>query len=230
MEKNNLKKQITIGVILIIVGIAFFTKDFIANEREQVFSTMNLELTELLANAEETTTNKENTEIKPNNKIEQPVENNNSTNQMVQAQLAPKEEKKEYETYTGILEIPKINFSKGFYKKDSSLNNVKYNIKILPQSSYPDKDKGNTIIIGHSGNYNNSYFANLYKLDLGDTATIKYNNKKYTYKIVNIYTDTKDGTVTIYRDETKTCLTLITCTKDDKTTQTIYILELVSIQ
>ena len=43
---------------------------------------------------------------------------------------------------------------------------------------------------------------------------------------MNIYDDTKDGTVTIYRDESKTCLTLITCTKDDETKQTIYILEL----
>ena len=59
---------------------------------------------------------------------------------------------------------------------------------------------------------------------------IKYNNKIYTYKIVNIYTEAKDGVVTIYRDERKSCLTLITCTKDDKTTQTIYILELESIQ
>ena len=228
MEKKTLKKQITMGIILIIIGIAFFMKDFVAEKREKVFSTMNLELSELLAFDE--TTNEQTPEVE---QPEQTTESNNK-NTMVQAQLSPnvpkEEPKKEYETYTGILEISKINFSKGFYKKDSSLNNVKYNIKILPQSSYPDEDKGNTIIIGHSGNYNNSYFANLYKLALGDTASIRYNNKTYTYKIVNIYTDTKDGTVTIYRDETKTCLTLITCTKDDKTTQTIYILELVSIQ
>jgi LPXTG-site transpeptidase (sortase) family protein len=202
-------------------------KDFVADRREKVFSAMNLELTELLALDDATT--EQPVEQAP---TEQPTEENNNT--IVQAQLATQtqkpEVKKEYETYTGILEIPKINFSKGFYKKDSSLNNVKFNIKILPQSSYPDEDKGNTIIIGHSGNYNNSYFANLYKLELGDTASIKYNNKLYTYRIENIYTDTKDGTVTIYRDETKTCLTLITCTKDDNTTQTIYILELVSIQ
>lgn len=223
MEKKNLKKQITIGVILIIIGIVCFTKDFIADKREKVFSAMNLELTELLANneaiTEETTTNTEET-----------TEDSTTTTTPVQAQLAPKEEVKTYETYAGILEISKINFSKGFYKKDSSLNNVKYNLKILAQSAYPDEDKGNVIIIGHSGNYNNSYFRDLYKLEINDTASIKYNNKTYTYKIVNIYTDTKDGTVTIYRDETKNCLTLITCTKDDNTTQTIYIFELVSVE
>ena len=54
--------------------------------------------------------------------------------------------------------------------------------------------------------------------------------RKYNYKIVNIYTDSKDGTVTIYRNENKSCLTLITCTKDDSTTQTIYIFELVNVE
>ena len=229
METNNLKKRITLGVILIIVGTFFFTKDFIADKREKVFSSMNLELTELLASnevVEEKTEEQKPVEEQP----QQPQQEAQNTITPPQAELAPQKPKEDYETYTGILAIPKINFSKGFYKKESSLNNVKFNLKILPQSTYPDEDKGNTIIIGHSGNYNNSYFANLYKLEKGDTAAIKYSNKTYTYKIVNIYTDNKDGTVTIYRDETKTCLTLITCTKDDSTKQTIYISELINIE
>ena len=86
----------------------------------------------------------------------------------------------------------------------------------MDSSSYPNEDKGNTILIGHSGNYSNSYFADLYQLEVGDTASIQYQEKNYHYKITNIYTDTKDGTVTIYRDEEKTCLTLITCTNDSK--------------
>ena len=220
MDEKKLKKQIAYGVILIIIGISFFMKDFVADRREKVFSKMNLELTELLASNEPV--------------IEVPTREEEQPSQQEENQ--PREEvienKKEetIETYTGILEIPKINFSKGFYKKESSLNNVKFNIKIIPQSSYPDEDKGNVIIIGHSGNYNNSYFRNLYKLELNDTAMIKYDNKIYTYKIVNIYTEAKDGLITVYRDERKSCLTLITCTKDDSTTQTIYILELESIQ
>ena len=136
----------------------------------------------------------------------------------------------DYEIYVGILEIPKIGFSKGFYQKESSLNNVKFNIKILSQSNYPDEENGNVIIIGHSGNYSNSYFGNLYQLVVGDMATIQYHDKNYVYKIVNIYKETKDGTITIYRDETKNCLTLITCTKDDDTTQTVYIFERVSVE
>lgn len=221
MEKSKIKKQITMGVILIIIGISFFMKDFVADKREKVFSKMNLELTELLAN---------NAANEPDETTEEEPSEEHTEDTPVQAQLVPQKIEKEYETYAGILEISKIGFSKGFYQKESSLNNVKFNIKILPQSNYPDEDKGNVIIIGHSGNYNNSYFANLYKLALEDTAIIKYNSKTYTYKIVNIYTDAKDGTVTVYRDETKNCLTLITCTKDDDKTQTIYIFELVSVQ
>ena len=217
MEREKLKKQITFGIILIIIGIACFMKDFVFDNREKVFSKVNLELTELLASSEKT---------EEESNEEQTIETNN-----------PEEENNEevkhdnnYESYIGILEIDKIGFSKGFYKKESNLNNVKFNIKILPQSSYPDETKGNVIIIGHSGNYNNSYFKNLYKLENDDTASIKYNNKTYTYKIVNIYTEPKDGTVSIYRDETKNCLTLITCTKDDSTTQTIYIMELIDVK
>lgn len=218
MDEKKLKKQITYGIILVITGISFFMKDFIAEKREKVFSKMNLELTELLASNEPI--------------IEEQTQQEETPQESIPPQEEVVETKKEeiIETYVGILEIPKIDFSKGFYKKESSLNNVKFNIKILPQSDYPDVDKGNVIIIGHSGNYNNSYFKNLYKLELNDTAMIKYNNKIYTYKIVNIYTEAKDGVVTVYRDERKSCLTLITCTKDDKTTQTIYILELESIQ
>lgn len=215
MERTKIKKKIYFGTILIVIGISFLLNDFIVEKREKVFSEMNLELTKLLA--ADTTIDEEN----QNNESESTVENTeeeNSTNVVLN---------NNYETYAGILEIPKIGFSKGFYRKESSLNNVKFNLKILPQSNYPDEDKGNVIIIGHSGNYSNSYFANLYKLTKGDTASINYNNKTYTYKIVNIYKESKDGTVTIYRDETKNCLTLITCTKDDETTQTIYIFELV---
>ena len=85
----------------------------------------------------------------------------------------------------GIIDIPKIDLYKGFYNKNSNLNNVKFNLYVLPESNYPDTDKGNLIIAGHSGNYNNSYFANLYKLEVNDEITIHYNNKDYIYKIDN---------------------------------------------
>jgi LPXTG-site transpeptidase (sortase) family protein len=180
---------------------------------------MNLELTELLANEEEEVLDSIPSESEEGTEEENTEEEETKTDEVVS----------DYESYIGVLEVPKIGFSKGFYEKESYLNNVKFNLKILADSSYPDQDKGNVIIIGHSGNYNNSYFANLYQLDIGDVASINYMGSKYNYKIVDIYTDNKDGTVTIYRNENKSCLTLITCTKDDDTTQTIYIFELENI-
>ncbi len=218
MNSNRLKKQIFSGLVMIVIGISLLMNDFVVERREKTFSKMNLELTELLTN--------ETAKKQPEQSSKESQPENQPTPAPVETPTIPSD----YEPYVGILEIPKIGFNKGFYKKESSLNNVKFNIKILDSSSYPDEEKGNTIIIGHSGNYSNSYFGNLYQLALEDTASITYDNRKYTYKIVNIYTDQKDGTVTVYRDESKTCLTLITCTKDDETTQTIYILELVNVE
>lgn len=207
MKVKVLKRNIAFGLILILVGFFFLSHDFIVERRERTFSKMNLELTELLAQVDE-----------------------NQEEESIPSEEVPEEQPQEmvdYETYAGILKIPKIGFEKGFYVKESPLNNVKFNLKILDASSYPDEENGNVIIIGHSGNYSNSYFANLYQLQVGDTASIHYQDEIYTYKIVNIYQEAKDGTVTIYRDETKNCLTLITCTKDDSTSQTVYIFELV---
>lgn len=219
MESSNLRGKITLGLSLVFIGIMLLFNNSILEKREEVFSEMNLELSELLANND--------VEVEK----EQPVVEQTQEPEVEEVQEVIKEQEPvKYESYAGVLNIPKIGFSKGFYSKESSLNNVKFNLKILRDSSYPDQDKGNVIIIGHSGNYNNSYFANLYKLNEGDMASINYKGKKYNYKIVNIYTDAKDGTVTIYRNENKSCLTLITCTKDDSTTQTIYIFELVNVE
>ena len=218
MEFKKLKIQVAAGVILIIIGIIFLLQNYINDKREEVFSSMNIAISEELS--DDKPKDNANTNTTENNKNENEGENNSGDTI----------KDPNYQSYVGQLSIPKIGFQKGFYAKESSLNNVKFNIKILEVSSYPDEEEGNVIIIGHSGNYSNSYFANLYQLGLGDTASINYNNKKYNYKIVNIYTDTKDGTVTIYRDESKNTLTLITCTKDDETKQTIYILELDSIE
>ena len=217
MSVEKLRRKVLFSLILILVGISLLLNDYVVAKREKVFSATNLELTEIQKEEEEKSKKLEEAKKTEENKTSSERVENNTSNS-------------DYETYAGILEIPKINFNKGFYRKDSSLNNVKFNLKILDSSSYPDEKNGNTIIIGHSGNYSNSYFGNLYQLVVGDTATITYENKKYTYKVVNIYNDTKDGTVTIYRDESKTCLTLITCTKDDETKQTIYIFELESVQ
>ena len=134
------------------------------------------------------------------------------------------------ESYIGYLEISKINFRRGFYNINSSLNNVDANIEIIKGSDMPDVTNGNLIIAGHSGTGWNSFFRNLYKLELGDEAIITYAGLNYRYKITNIYKEQNTGTVSIKRNYDKTTLTLITCTKDDSSTQTIYIAELSSIE
>ena len=91
----------------------------------------------------------------------------------------------------------------------------------------PDVKNGNLILAAHRGNSSVSFFDKLYKLNLGDEANVTYNDKVYTYKLVNTYLEAKDGTIAIYRDENKTTLTLITCTRGDKKTQTVFIFELV---
>ena len=131
--------------------------------------------------------------------------------------------------YIGYLSIPKINLRKGFLDLRSSENDVEKNILVVKGSTYPDVEKGNLILAGHSGTGWKAFFNDLYKLNVNDELYVDYKNKKYTYKITNIYKQEKVGTVAIYRDYDKTTLTLITCTNFDSKTQTIYISELVSV-
>ena len=123
-----------------------------------------------------------------------------------------------------------MNLALSSMNMDDNLNNVKFNLYVLPESNYPDTEGGNLIIAGHSGNYNNSYFANLYMLEVNDDIVIHYNNKKYVYKIDKIYNEKKTGRVRILRNKNNTTLTLITCTKDDNYHQTVYIAYLTSVE
>lgn len=130
--------------------------------------------------------------------------------------------------YIGYLNIPKINLTKGFLDNRSSENDVEKNILVVEGSNYPDVDKGNFILAGHSGTGWKAFFNDLYKLSAGDTAKITYKDKTYTYQITNIYKQPKTGKLAIYRNYDKTTLTLITCTNNNSTTQTIYIAELIN--
>ena len=132
--------------------------------------------------------------------------------------------------YIAYLEIDKIGLKQGLLPKGNYYNNVSYHVEILNVSDYPDVINGNFILAGHSGSGSIAYFKNLYKLVVGDNAKVYYKGKVYSYKIVNIYEELKDGSVNIYRDYDKTTLTLITCTKNDKLHQTIYILELIGVE
>ena len=144
------------------------------------------------------------------------------------------EQPEESDTYTddyiGYLTIPKINLNKGFVDKRSSENDVEKNIMVIEGSTYPDVERGNFILAGHSGTGWKAFFNELYRLNVGDETYVTYKGKKYTYKITNIYKQSKTGKIAIYRNYNKTTLTLVTCTNNDEATQTVYIAELENVE
>lgn len=156
-----------------------------------------------------------------NNEVAE-IENNQDKTQEAITEEEKINKNKTYD-YIGYLEIPKIRLKKGFVSKESIDNNVEKNIFIVDQSDYPDKTNGNFIIAAHSGTGWKAFFDKLYKLKTEDNIYVTYNNKKYTYKIADIYTQKKTGTIAVYRDYSKTTITLVTCTNNDDKTQTVYI-------
>ena len=220
-SKNKTNKNET---MLFIVGSLLLIISFLLFHYEKI-----LEVASNLKSAIETEIYKENTKQEFNNS------NNISVNVSVDyLERDQKEEELEENNYTpnyiAFLEINKINLKQGLMPINSPYNNVNYHVQILNISDMPDVINGNFILAGHSGTSNIAYFKNLYKLSLSDLAKVYYNSHVYTYKIVNIYKEDKDGSVNIYRDTNKTTLTLITCTKNDKEHQTIYILELIGVE
>lgn len=131
----------------------------------------------------------------------------------------------DYSKYLGVLEIPRIGLKRGFYGVGSRYNNIQYNVSMVNGTSLPDQVNGNVILMAHSGDAYISFFAYLYKLDIGNMAYITYKGMKYNYQLVNRYDVPKIGVVSIKRDYNKTCLTLITCTKGSDSLQTVYIFE-----
>lgn len=216
MQNSQNKLIIIIGTLLIVSGMIILTSNYFNEKVDNAYTYMNNLLlenteTEVLELQEEVATIDETTSSLENMQIEETV-------------IDPYAK-----YYIGTLEIPKINLNKGFTTIDSPYNTVNKNIEVVKNSNYPDVSKGNFILAAHSGNSYLAYFKNLYQLTLGDKAYINYKNHRYTYKIVNIYQQEKTGKIAIYRDLNKNTLTLITCTKDSKTKQTIYILELESV-
>ena len=113
--------------------------------------------------------------------------------------------------YVMVLKIPKIGFERGLVSKDSKYNTVAKNIQIIAESDMPDKENGNLILAGHSGNSRISFFRRLVEVGVGDEVIVDYNGKTYKYIINNTYDIPKTGQAEIVRDSNKTTLTLITC-------------------
>ncbi len=184
--------------------------------KAKVFSEMKLAIYQDEINEDNETINDIGT-----SKIEQPTTNNtqteNNNNDTPKSSVSY--------TYIGQLSIPKIKFKRGFVKKESKYNNIEYNVAIAKEADYPDVKNGNFILMAHSGDAPISFFEPLYKLELGDIATVSYNAKAYYYQLVKTYQVEKTGKIAIYRDYNKKTLTLITCTHDDLTKQSVYIFE-----
>ena len=213
-KKLNKKKRISpntvalIGAFVITLGGFFILYNFISDKKLFAYDYMNEQIYD----------NRE-TEIYDVNTTEVNTDEETNTKNY-----------QDIESYIGYLEIPKIKFRRGFYNITSKLNTVEANIEIIKGSDMPDVTNGNLIIAGHSGTGWKAFFKNLYKLEVGDEAIVTYAGINYKYKITNIYKQKNTGTVSIKRNYDKTTLTLITCTKDDSSTQTIYIAELDSVE
>ncbi len=188
MTKRKIKSKswlTVIGSLLFLIGAGFITYDYLSNRQ--------------LDNQEEQA-------LESFYHKEEMIIDSTEDTQVI-------EEAKEQEkiNYIAVLKIPKINLERGLVDPSSYLNDVNYNLEFVEGSSMPDKDKGNVIIAGHSGNARISYFRNLDKLSIGDDISIDYSGKTYNYKITDIYDIDKTGIAEIIRDEDKSTLTLITC-------------------
>lgn len=217
-KKLKLKNStlLLIGLITIIIGVSIGLYEYFVERKNETFIDMNIKLYE--SELPEIIYKEENEES-----IEE--EKENSTEEIIKDENDKNNSSNENYNYIGILEIPKINLKNGFFDINSRYNNVDYNVTIIKGSTFPGTQNNNLILAAHSGNCPVCYFDKLYKLQLNDEAYLFYNNIKYVYKIVDIYNVEKDGTVAIYRDNNKNTLTLITCTRNSNTEQTVYILE-----
>ena len=202
---------IALGTLFIMCGLLIFSSQYLLDKRNSLFEYINMQLYF-----------NQITDVPDEPDVVEPT-----------PEPAPEPQKEPEpevitESYVAVLEIPEISLKKGIYALGSRYNTVSRNVSILSPSDYPDVIGGNFVLAAHSGNGYLSFFRNLYKLSAGSYAYIYYNDIKYSYKITYIYKQPKTGTINVYRPYNKTTLMLITCTKDDESSQTVYVAELVA--
>lgn len=215
MKKISRAQIIALGTLFILCGLIILSSQYLLNKKTALFEYINMQL---YFNQFEDIPEEPEVVVEPEpEEPEEPVEP-----EPVEPVIT--------ESYIAVLEIPKIDLKKGIYKMGSKYNTVSRNVAILSPSNYPDVKGGNFVLAAHSGNGYLSFFKNLYKLSTGDLAYVYYDNNKYIYKITYIYKQPKTGTINVYRPYDKTTLMLITCTKNDESTQTVYVAELQSTE
>lgn len=210
LGKLSKNAKITLSILLVLLGFSLIAFNYFDTIKHNVFNNQNIRLLE--------------TQIRLDEEIEEIIEPEIITNPTTtQVASLPND------NYIGYLSVPDVNIKRGFVSIDSKYNSVKYNIMVIEGSTMPDVDKGNLIIAAHRGNSSVSFFDKLYKVEIGSYAYVNYNNKTYKYELKNTYDEKKDGVLTIRRNADASCLTLITCNRNDKKTQKIFNYELVSV-
>lgn len=209
---NKMKKShvLLIGSLLIFCGVLCLSWNYLSALRDEIFSDMKISMMG---------------GITKKNKMTNPTENVENTEESYSGD--DYNQPIDYGIYFGVLEIPKIRLKRGFYNIGNRYNNIQYNVTLVDGSEMPDVPNGNLILMAHSGDSYISYFAYLYRLGIGDDCYVSYNGNSYHYQIVNIYDVAKNGVVSIRRNKERNTLTLITCTKDNDSLQTVYIAEYV---
>ena len=211
-KKPRTSNVLLFSLVLFIFGIYLISYNYLVAKKEKIYSSMNLLLYE--------------DETPKNIEVEEPKKEEEE--EIVPERLANigDEDKTIKYSYIGTLEISKLGLKRGFLDITSPYNNVNKNVTLIEHSTMPDVDKGNLILAAHSGNCWVCYFDKLYTLSVGDKALVNYNGYTYYYELKNVYNVAKTGTVEVRRDPNKTILTLITCTHNSDTEQTVYIFEM----
>ena len=215
MKKKIRRNKIIIIFLFILgfIGLGLLSYNFILSKIHLTFETVNLQL---YGNNEPDEINEEEITNQTDTDASQNSPQSSSQNKMNKNSNYNK-------NYVGYIEIPKINLNQGLVNLKNKNNNVNKNIQTIYPSDWPNVENGNLILASHSGNSSISDFKNLYQLTNNDIVIIYYKNIKYTYRIANIYNVPKNGQIPIYRDTQKTTITLITCTRNSNTLQTVYI-------
>ena len=116
--------------------------------------------------------------------------------------------------YYGVLIIPSLDMTYGFYDLDNKLNNISKNVTLI-SSNIPNT----YILAAHSGNGTNAYFESLKFLKESDEVYLKFKDKTLEYIVKNIRSETKNGKIRIKREENQVILT--TCDQLKKGNQLI---------
>lgn len=115
----------------------------------------------------------------------------------------------ETEGILGILEVPKIELTVAIGEGTDN-KTLKYSVGHFSDTALPG-EKGNCALIGHRNYIFGQFFNRLNELEVGDTFSIKRNNKEFVYEVYEVkVVEPEDLSVLEPTDEPTA--TLITCT------------------